>query len=106
MPNTAATSNIIRDMRYSRKVLTEVMPDDPKAEQGEGSSNAEDPSILLATISKSLTITFISKPHVLRSIQPIVSRLIPSVFAVSSNFRLVPFSMPLCSTRFSSAARP
>ena len=40
------------------------------------------------------------------STQPIVSLLNPRVLAVSSNFRLVPFNIPLCSTRFSNAARP
>lgn len=44
--------------------------------------------------------------HVLRSTQPMVSLLSPSVFAVSSNFLRVPFNIPRCSTRFSSTARP
>lgn len=44
--------------------------------------------------------------HVLLSTQPIVSLLRPSVFAVSSNRLFVPLSIPLCSTRFSSTARP
>jgi hypothetical protein len=47
-----------------------------------------------------------NRTHVLRSTQAIVSRLTPNVLAAPSNLVRALLSIPRCSTRFSSTARP
>lgn len=83
------------------------MVDHPEAEQRKGRTGEKDPSVLFPGYQLFIHLHECQdKTDVLLSTQPIVSLLNPSVLAVSNNLLLVPLSIPLCSTRLSSTARP